>query len=564
MEQQGVRHLAIRTHATTSRRWSWLFASEVMRVAVVAIMLVVVGEARLAYPEPRPTADTLQYLAAAQQQSAERESLHRSRAVASPCPLNECSNLNAIQPGTEALFDGDLGTFYTAPNRGNVSLPINPANPIVMLWIVPRRVDNQPFQCTFYYFYQSVQYVCYNNQPVVLNLGSYIGALDLIVLFEKDAVPQRASIYEIRAYNSFEYSSPTIDISLATTTQPGCFALAAAPVTDNCEIPFPPVPAVIAQQNCTPVIEWFARDGSNNLQSATWQVDPGIQVLPPVLTGGGGVKNLECDVSLVPMKGKTATLIPNAVADACTNAPVVINYTDTLESISNGYLPTYLRVWTAINACGFVTTLEELLVLSDSKGPEVHISDTSVPCTDSVLPSTTGTPTLVDCDPNASILNYNDLRIDLMTCQAFSAVIERTWFASDTAGRPGSATQTIALVRLPPVWASFPLDVSFECGSTYSTTLAALGTPSANVVCPPLGMPTSVSISNVDSGQTSCGGTSQVRTTASLVHRIVGTNTDCLYMYIVLVCVCVCVCVCVVCVCVSRFNEFGPPLILVD
>ncbi len=179
----------------------------------------------------------------------------------------------------------------------------------------------------------------------------------------------------------------------------------------------------------------------------------------------------------------------------CDPADFTVNITDgqgnsygnTVSCANIGQVLTALVTQTATgNACA--TTLH----IYDYLPPFLTCKDTVILCVESILPSTTGYPAVIDncSDLNSSDLSYSDEEIDLACFtqhngDSITAHIQRTWTVSDDQGNSKSCLQNIYLRRAGIEDVVFPEDRNgfdqavVDCNQDpYS--LALVGEPTIN------------------------------------------------------------------------------------
>ena len=149
---------------------------------------------------------------------------------------------------------------------------------------------------------------------------------------------------------------------------------------------------------------------------------------------------------------------------------------------SGGCLWSYLRVWTATDACGNQTEVEQYVVLVDSVPPVVDAPDDLVielsgeDCLDDVSGLDTGSPTYsdncgtVDCWGTESLTVWFEDGPFTSQCEGDDAMPEgsktwvRTWYVADACGNVGSDAQTLSVIDSTAPMAEVE-DVEVPCSS---------------------------------------------------------------------------------------------------
>jgi hypothetical protein len=155
-------------------------------------------------------------------------------------------------------------------------------------------------------------------------------------------------------------------------------------------------------------------------------------------------------ITVVDTEAPVLSDAPSDTTVACNAVPVaaVLTATDNYstpavtyhESRIKGTLPgNYIltRTWTATDACGNFCTKTQVITIVDNTIPTIAvISDVTVNCGASTLPTATGMPTATDAC-STPIVTYNDV--------TSGNRITRTWKATDAAGNYSTSTQVITI-----------------------------------------------------------------------------------------------------------------------
>ena len=431
------------------------------------------------------------------------------------CPVNAFAT-STFTPAAPELTDNDFTTFYTT-GSSSFTLQVLPSALFEVMWVVPRLPSVKAlYQCLVSTPTVNSGWLdCWDSVPFVFFAGvnAYNQQIPITVAFQTRDVgtPVTAAVYEMRAYiySNFDTLAPSIT-SLPPDPPPGatCWTFPKATVTDNCETPYPDLGASISQNAdfpCRVDVQYYAYDGSYNL--GVYGINAGmIDFIPPVITANTD-ELVSCLSNLLP--NANGPLYPATAIDPC-NGPVPVTYQD--FPTGKGTRRGINRVWTAVDACNNTATFVEQVALYDP-GPEILLPpDVVISCQSPTTPSVTGTATAIGCNPT-SITGHVDKINYINSCDPTYATILRTWIAVEVAGIKAAATQTITLSYEPPVFVSFPADVTYQCNAVGPTSPAFVGTPTSAPACsgnPNFRQTTTVSYS--DFTLAGCGNTYTVRT----------------------------------------------------
>lgn len=216
-------------------------------------------------------------------------------------------------------------------------------------------------------------------------------------------------------------------------------------VQDNCdldvELSFEDVPAEGCPEAVTRV--WTARDDCGNTSTCS-QLVRIVDTTPPELFCPADVI-VDCSDSTDPQHTGMAS-----AADACDPAPQV-SYEDVPDAVEGDVI---VRRWTAVDACGNVTTCEQRITVADLTPPVIICpADYTRRCPSSLRPQPQGPVDPIDaeplsrpevydvCDPNPLVVSYSD---EIMG-EECPIIIRRTWTATDSSGNRASCVQVIRL-----------------------------------------------------------------------------------------------------------------------
>lgn len=105
------------------------------------------------------------------------------------------------------------------------------------------------------------------------------------------------------------------------------------------------------------------------------------------------------------------------------------------------------------------------LLIQDKLAPQIDCADFSVVCSAPIHPDSIGYPPMRDnCDQDLT-LNYNDALVNNDCDPAVSAMITRTWFATDDSGNAGTCSQVITMTRPDLDDVVFPDNINLDCAS---------------------------------------------------------------------------------------------------
>jgi len=217
---------------------------------------------------------------------------------------------------------------------------------------------------------------------------------------------------------------------------------------------------------------WQATDACGNVVDAqqTIIVD---DVTGPVLTiPEDAVLGCTDDTSVEALGIATAE-------DGCDAAPVV-TFVDTITPGETAGSYTIERSWNAIDACGNVTELAQMIVVSDDTAPELSIPENAeVDCNADTSVEVLGSASATDVCDAAPVISSTDTVVP-GDCPG-NYVIERLWSATDANGNVSESVQLISVNDTVAPILVVPADVALACGA--SSDPSSTGTATATDDC---------------------------------------------------------------------------------
>ena len=201
---------------------------------------------------------------------------------------------------------------------------------------------------------------------------------------------------------------------------------------------------------------WTATDGCTESISHTQTITV-VDTVGPAITCPSDALTLECGDSVHPDNTGHAT-----AGDDCST--VVLTYHDGEDTDASDCVETFVRTWTATDACANTSTCEQTIALTDTEQP-YWTSD--LPANGTLACGAEApTPSAV----TASDACQGDLTVEVSEAYAaegcgLTGVYTFTWTADDGCTEPISYTQTITVVNAPPT-STCPVNVSLECGAS--------------------------------------------------------------------------------------------------
>jgi len=303
-----------------------------------------------------------------------------------------------------------------------------------------------------------------------------------VISFEDDVIPgECAGSYTIERYwaatdacgNVAEGSSiiyvidttaPTLvvpdDITIACSDDSSPDGTGLATALDGCDSePAVTFSDVITQGECdhSYVITrtWTASDACENSVEGVQTITV-VDDTSPQLSIPDDIE-IECDSSTDPEFTGQASAI-----DDCDNPG--ISYSD----VSEGTCPMVItRTWTAIDACGNISSADQTITVVDNTIPELVVPETvTLDCNGDTSVEATGMATATDNCDAAPVVAYED---DMVPgdCEG-SYTIERFWSATDACGNVAEASSIINVVDTTDPELTIPADITIECSDDSS------------------------------------------------------------------------------------------------
>lgn len=197
---------------------------------------------------------------------------------------------------------------------------------------------------------------------------------------------------------------------------------------------------------------WLASDDCGNITSRE-RVIRVLDQTAPVLSNVPADITLSCRDTLPP----PATL---SVSDNCGSA-VNIQIDEIRTDGNCPYNYTISRIWTASDACGNISTAEQVFTFIDTIAPQIFDipNDTTLSC-DALIPMAMPGTFSDNCD-DAPVISMEEEMLG-STCVDFR--LERTWTITDICGNSNAYTQTIFLIDdEAPVFSNIPRDTLLSC-----------------------------------------------------------------------------------------------------
>ncbi len=212
---------------------------------------------------------------------------------------------------------------------------------------------------------------------------------------------------------------------------------------------------------------WKATDAAGNFITAAQTITI-VDNIKPVISDVSDI-TISCGSSTTPAGC-------NSIATATDNCSTpVVTYSDVVSTNK------ITRTWQAKDAAGNIATSTQVITIVDNTKPIISdVSDITVNCGASTLPTATGTPTATDACSTPVVI-YTDV--------TSGNKITRTWKATDAAGNYSTSTQTITIgSSFTATVSSVPTNNTYTGGNdnnlyigygAQSTTLQMCSLPSA-------------------------------------------------------------------------------------
>ena len=221
----------------------------------------------------------------------------------------------------------------------------------------------------------------------------------------------------------------------------------------------------------TRIREWTATDGCLNVSARYRQTIIIQDITAPAWSTPAGALNviLECSDAAGLAVAQSLTPVASDLCDAS-----VTNLVKSAGVYVAGGCPqggSYTNTWTVTDDCGNKSAVyTQVITLQDNTAPVItRPSDQAISCSDSSVPSATGTATASDnCDP-VPVVTYTDVQTP-GAC-AGNITISRTWKATDHCGNSSTSLQRIYIQDVDPPVITCPVSgnqtVDTNSGNVY-------------------------------------------------------------------------------------------------
>lgn len=237
--------------------------------------------------------------------------------------------------------------------------------------------------------------------------------------------------------------------------------------TDNCsDVTNVELSETTAVDGCEQIITrvWTATDVCGNSSSHT-QVITIVDQDAPIFTFIPAGYNVACGNA-----GNPGDMSPATAIDLCSD--VTISYTD--EPLFGGCPGGYIRHWFAQDACGNVSTADQVVTSEDLIAPQFvsFPNDMTAEC-DQVPAFDDALVSYVDNCQQLSLFHFEIITPGY--CPT-SYTIERTWVVADVCGNSTSRTWTIYVIdETGPDLSGVPSELTLECGAEVPTPEISTG-----------------------------------------------------------------------------------------
>ena len=266
-----------------------------------------------------------------------------------------------------------------------------------------------------------------------------------------------------RTFTSNDTSAPVI-VGLPNASTIACGSLPSGDdfevyANDNCDssvsIQYTKSDAHIGC-NVSRSITWTATDNCGNVSTAT-RTFTSIDAIAPVLFGIPNASTIQCGQP-----------VPNAVVSAtdnCDNSPII---SMTAQTISNTCGASLVRTWTAIDACGNVSSASQTTTFIDTTPPQLgNLPDGgAVNCMNLPTANDFAVTATDNCQLSLAVISsLNDVGTG---CNKTRTI---TWSASDACGNATTLSRIFTASDLiSPVLNNLPQNATVVCGSLPSPT----------------------------------------------------------------------------------------------
>ncbi|MFD1063793.1 gliding motility-associated C-terminal domain-containing protein, partial [Winogradskyella litorisediminis] len=200
---------------------------------------------------------------------------------------------------------------------------------------------------------------------------------------------------------------------------------------------------------------WTATDVCGNSSTASQTINV-VDVDAPVFN------DLPAETTISCTENPQDVFVSATATDACAGVTLSFNDVRTDGNCPSNYSIT--RTWTAVDACGNISTASQTVNVVDSEAP---VFDALPDATTINCPATPefAQATATDACGSDFELTFEDVRTDGNCAGEYS--ITRIWTATDTCGNTSTATQTINVVDVDaPVFDALPDTTTINCPAT--------------------------------------------------------------------------------------------------
>jgi len=221
--------------------------------------------------------------------------------------------------------------------------------------------------------------------------------------------------------------------------------------------------------------KWKAMDACGNSSTCN-QIITVKDLVAPTVSCPANV-TIQCTASTLPANTGTATATDNC-------STLGITSTDVIVIGSCPQRKTITRTWKATDACGNLSTCNQIITVDDTSPPTVTCpANVTIDCAASTSPENTGSPSATD---NCSTFGITSTDVIVTGICPQEKVITRTWKATDACGNFNTCNQIITIHDSTAPAMSCPPNVTIEC--TANTLPANTGSSTATDNCSTFGI----------------------------------------------------------------------------
>ncbi|WPV64678.1 gliding motility-associated C-terminal domain-containing protein [Chitinophaga sp. LS1] len=225
--------------------------------------------------------------------------------------------------------------------------------------------------------------------------------------------------------------------------------------------------------------KWVAVDNCGNPSDTLKQTITVKDTTGPVFDGTAPA-NITVDCDKLPAAA-TMTATDNCTAGTITVTPVDTRQNISGSSCTNTYQIT--RTWTAIDACGNISALKQIITVVDTTKPvfSVMLRDTTVNCDQ--VPAVASVTATDNCTANVTV-SVNQTKVFLSTTCASNYSLTRTWTATDGCGNTATMKQVITVqdTTRPVFTVAPPGDTTVNCDAVPATPSNVVATDNCSTV----------------------------------------------------------------------------------